>query len=50
MKPLLTRVARDVSGKVVLLTGAANGIGAEGACQLTARGARVRSVARQDTA
>ncbi|MFN8226255.1 MAG: SDR family NAD(P)-dependent oxidoreductase [Mycobacterium sp.] len=37
----LSRRALDLSGNVVLVTGSANGIGAETARQLTAAGAHV---------
>jgi NAD(P)-dependent dehydrogenase (short-subunit alcohol dehydrogenase family) len=50
MKPLFTRPARDISGKVVLLTGAANGIGAETARPLVSRGARVALLDRDEAA
>jgi hypothetical protein len=48
IKPLFTRVARDVSGKVVLLTGAANGHWCRGRLPADRQG-RSR-VAPQDTA
>lgn len=50
MKSLFNGSARDVSGKVVLLTGAANGIGAETARQLVRKGALVALLDRDEDA
>src|SRR5882757_8889612 len=50
IKSLFNGPARDLSATVVLITGAANGIGAETARQLVAKGARVALLDRDDAA